>query len=312
MARSTLADRTRTYEPTPARVFHARRFATLATIAAAIVVLIVVGIVSSGARAALAQVRVRTGGVDVEHPGKPYVAATDGTDVAAGDQIKTALDGQAVIDYFDGSVTRMDASTHVAIRELSETRTGDRIGVALVGGRLWDHIRDATSPSDRFEVHLSNVTMSSAGSTFLTDCRRSDACYIVGFDGTTHVGSSDGEQADLNAGDCESVSPDGSLAACDANTLSLVDAWVRENLAEDQELVTPNVTPSPIPTASPAQVAGGTQGFVQRPVSRPPLRTPSKTPPPSTSTPVPTKDHNNDGQFPTPLPTPTHRPHRSP
>jgi ferric-dicitrate binding protein FerR (iron transport regulator) len=312
MARSTLANRTATTEHGVRRRFPARRVAVVLTILAAIAVLVVVGVVSSGAKPTLAQLRVRAGEVDVEQGAKGFVASNDGTDIAAPDIVRTSSSGQAVVGFLDGSVTRLDSNTRITVTRLKRTKAGDQIGIALASGRIWDHVREAASPGDSFDVRLASATLSSNGSTFLTDCRRPDACYVVDFDGTTHIASTNGNQVDLEIGQCESVAPDGSLATCNASTLGLVDTWVRSNLAEDQELPTPSATPSPSPSAPPAtSSSSGGGGFIPRPVTRP-VATPAKTAAPST--PVATPDHNHDGKFPTepPEPTPRRRVHPNP
>jgi hypothetical protein len=308
VARSTLSDRTEALEA-PRGGFRARRLGVIALSIGVVAVLVAVGVVASGKKGALAQLRVRGGTVEVDHGAKGFVRASDGSDVALGDIVRTQKGAQAVVDYFDGSVTRLDESSRIAIRKLDDAKDGRHIEFAIDTGRIWDRVKDATSSGDHFAVHLSNVTVSGTGATFLTDCRRSDACYVVAFDGTTHV-ASPSDQVDLNPGDCEQIAPDGSLTTCDASRLGLVDEWVRSNLAEDQELVTPSGSPTPAPTPSPSEVSSGTGRFVRRPVAtRAPLRTPSKTAPPST--PVPTKDHNDDGIVTTP-PPPSHKPHGSP
>jgi FecR-like protein len=311
MSRSTLSDRRTAPASPPRRIFHARRWATIAAVLAAIAMLIAVGAVASRAHATLAQLRIRAGKAEIDHGARGFVKASDGSDVAPGDIVRTSSGAQAIVDYFDGSVTRMDSSTKLEIRKLTETKSGDRIELSLADGRIWDHVREATSPSDAFSLRLSSVVISSAGSTFLTDCRSTDACYVVDFDGTTHISSSTGDQADLDVAQCEQIAPDGSLATCDASKLGLVDEWVRANLAEDQELVANVPAPSPSPSPTPAPDLGSSgSGFVPHSVAtRAPLRTPSKTAPPST--PVPTKDKNNDGSVPTPPPSPHHRPHGS-
>jgi len=309
VARSTLSDRRTAPAAEPRGTFHARRWLTVLTAIAAIVTLVIVGLVASRARATLAQLRVRGGRVEIDHGAKGFKTASDGTDVTTGDIVHTASDGQAIVDYLNGSVTRLDSNTRMTIRRLAASKSGERIQLSLAGGRVWDHVKDASAPSDSFEVRLSNVVISSSGSTFLTDCRSTNACYVVDFDGATSVSSSKGDQIALDVGRCEQIAPDGSLSSCDPSKLGLVDEWVRANLAEDQELVTKEPSPTPSPSPSPAADVSSQNGFVPHSVAtRAPLRTPSKTAPPSTSTPVPTKKPKLT--FP-PTPTPHHHPRGS-
>jgi FecR protein len=312
MARSTLSDRRTETASGSRRTFRARRSLTILTVIAAIAALVVVGVVAARSHATLAQLRVRSGNVEVDHAAKGFKVASDGLDVTAGDIIRTSSGAQAIVDYLNDTVTRLDAGTRITVRQLSDTKSGERIELSLADGRVWDHVRQASSSSDSFEVRLSNVDILSSGSTFVTDCRRTDACYVVDFDGTTHLSAAAGDQVDLDVGQCESIARDGSLSACDPNRLGLVDGWVRANLAEDQELVTnePAASPSPSPSPSPSFGSGSSGGgSVHRPVAtRAPLRTPSKTAPPSTSTPAPTNKPKLT--FP-PTPTPHHRPRGS-
>lgn len=309
MARPTLSDRREIIEPSAERNFRARRLGVVLTAIAVVVTLIVVGVIASGARPALAQIRVRTGTVDVEHASKGFVRASDGSNITAGDDVRTSERSQGIVEFFDGSVSRLDQNSRLAVRTLADAKGGRRIGLALTAGRVWNRVKELTSPGDRFDLQLSKVVVSVRGTTYMADCRRPEGCYVVGFDGTTHLASTDGEETDVTVGGCELVASDGTLQPCDLARTGLLDEWVRSNLAEDQQLVASSATTTPTPTASPSETQSSSGGSAPRRVTRPPVRTPTKTAPPST--PAPTKDPNNDGSVPTPPPSPHHKPRGS-
>src|SRR5689334_22757399 len=111
----------------------------------------------------------------------------------------------------------------------------------------------------------SSATVDVHGTTFMTDCRTQQVCYVVGFEGTTEVTSVTGVTRAARAGDCIRTSSSG-ISPCDEKALGLIDTWVRENLADDQELALrkgPSTPRTPKPTTAPTR----------RPTSRAPART---------------------------------------
>lgn len=295
---------TEIYDARQPVIARSRRFALAAFALACVVGVIVVAVVSRSARSAPAQLRIRDDAISVKHGSSDFFAAQEGEDLRSGDEIRSDPSGQAQIEFFDSSVVRVDGDTHLVLREVSDD-TGTRdVVLQVVAGRTWNRVSDQTSDRDRFEVRLPNAVARVRGTTFMVDCRQQDTCYVLGFDGTTELESVTGTQENVEDGDCVRVAADG-MSTCDAKSLGLVDAWVNENLADDQQLALRR-TPS-TPRATPAETSDATFAPVPQ-LTRPRPRPAAPTAQPTAApTPVATKK-------PTPEPTPedTPIPTRSP
>ncbi|MEX2393693.1 MAG: FecR family protein [Actinomycetota bacterium] len=271
---------------------------------ASIAGIVAVAVVARNEPDPLAELRVRAAQVEVSSEGLGPRLATEGTDLSPGDIVRTDQDGEAQIDLFDSSLVRLDTSTEVVLSKLVQEPSRN-IAIEVTRGRTWNRVAELVSGADRFTVSLGDATVSVRGTTFITDCRRAPECYVVGVDGATEVASG-GQETSAETGDCVLIRRDEAIEDCDEMRLGLIDDWVKENLAEDQQLeldaidvATPSVSPTPV---------GTRRSFVPGPAPRPAAPTPTATSDPTVT----------DGSTPTPertipsLPTKTPRPKKTP
>ena len=276
-----------------------RRYVLAAFALACVVVIVIVAVVARNSDDAPAQLRIRQDAISVRHGSSDFTAAQEGEDLGSGDEIRSDASGQAQIEFFDSSVVRMDSETQFTLREVADRTDARDILLKMDGGRTWNRVAEMTSTRDRFEVRLPSATVSVHGTTFLVDCRTQDTCYVVGFDGSTELTSSAGGKRTVDDGDCVRTSGQGS-SVCDEKALGLIDNWVKENLADDQQLAlkrgpsTPRVTPAPTATI----------GVLRAPVSRPVLTTAPTASPTPKATAEPTPEETPE---PTPSPCPRRR-----
>jgi hypothetical protein len=153
-------------------------------------------------------------------------------------------------------------------------------------------------------VHLSNGVVAVKGTSFFIDCRQTATCYVVGIDRAVDV-TSTATQATMKVGkgDCAAVKAEG-LEKCEAAAFS--DAWVRENLAEDERL---NIKPAKPSTTTVPQQRIIRRRVVHHPTtSRPaPVPTATKAPTPApTKKPAETAEPAPTDTGPTPPPTASH------
>jgi hypothetical protein len=281
-----------------------RRYVFAAFALACVAVIVIVAVMSRNADDAPAQLRIRQDAISVQHGSSDLTAAQEGEDLGSGDTVRSDASGQAQIEFFDSSVVRIDGDTQVTLREVADRTDARDILLQMDGGRTWNRVAEMTSSRDRYEVRLPNGTVNVRGTTFLLDCRTQDTCYAVGFDGSTELTSSAGDKQTVDDGDCVRSTSDG-LSTCDEKALGLIDNWVKENLADDQQLALKRAPTTPrTPQASETPVAA------VQPVPRAPVRRPAPTAAPTPSpTPKPTKKPTPE---PTPAPTHTRKPKPSP
>jgi FecR-like protein len=245
--------------------------------------LLVTAVVARQGDEALAELRVRDTDVQVAAKGAGLAKGAEGQSLTVGDVVQTDNSGQAQVDYFDGSLTRLDVNTRFLIRELSNGPSGRKISLDVKAGRTWNRVVRLSSTSDRYEVHMANAVAVVRGTTFIVDCRV-QPCAIGAVEDTTHVVSEDGSEVDASDGDCYVLTEDGGIEPCDKATRKRVmgGSWVKMNKAEDELIGLPPVeteSPSPSPTEE-------APAFVPR-------RAPAPTPTPRrTLPPLPTDDPN--------------------
>jgi hypothetical protein len=264
---------------------------------AAIAVVVAVAVVSRNRDDAPAELRVREGKVALTRGTSPAVLADEGEDLRSGDVLRTNGNGRAQIDFFDDSLARLDADTELTLRTIEDTEAGRKVDVAVKEGRIWHRV--ANRESGPYTVDIGKAEVKAAGTTFLTDCRRAPTCYVLGFEGDAEVSSDASSSFTVGPGGCVKADGVGHLEDCNETRLGLIDEWVRENLAEDQQLELDRIE-SPTPSTTPSSTPDGSARTF----------TPSRQAPP---TPVPTAAPTAEPtDEPTPKPgTRTFPPHRT-
>lgn len=276
-----------------------RRFMLALLAIGAVGGIVAIGVVARSRADAAAQVRITQAGVTVIQGTMAELKATEGQGIGVGDVVRTDATGRARIDLFDGSIVRLDGNTEVTLRTLDTTPDTGEIALGLLRGRTWNRVAERSS-TKLYSVDVGEAVVTSVATTFMTDCTQAPTCYVLGVEGKAVVGSGAGD-AEVGADDCVEISPDGSLSRCDP--AELVDGWVRENLAEDEQLTfAPRPTPTPSPTLVPTRRPAprpATPGVATPAPTDPPDPTAAQTEePPETTGPKRTKK-------PTPEPTPT-------
>lgn len=212
--------------------------------------IVMIAVVSRNRSDALAELRVRADRVSVLREARGVIDPGEGEDLRATDIVVTDDTGRAQVDLFDGSLVRLDSSSELSLLELVDGDRGGQVGLALKSGRSWNRVAEREAGS--FSVDIGEAKVNVVGTTFLVDCRLDPMCYVVGIDGEAEVESKAGPKMDVSNGDCVSVDGAGALESCDERKLGLIDAWVNENLAEDEQLAIEQVKvkPSTTPTAT--------------------------------------------------------------
>jgi hypothetical protein len=249
-----------TYEDEPKRPKLGLIAGLTALVVFGVIVLIVL---SQRDRPALAELRIRAKQVEVEKSGTRGRAGVEGEPLAAGDTVRTDANGQAQIDYFTGTITRLDVNTTMVVDGLLNAAAGKRISLKLNAGRTWNRVEGITSSQDRFDVQMPNALASVRGTTNVTDCRQAPSiCYVLGFLDNTEILTNAGEQVTAGPGDCFRIDEVGMRPCTDHEKLRLLDdTWLDEMGGLDAlaAFKTPPPTVSP-----PASVTPGSGGFTRR------------------------------------------------
>jgi hypothetical protein len=268
-------------------------------------VIVAVAIVARNAPDPVAEVRVREPAVTLTRGNEAARNADEGEDLRTGDVVRTDTTGQAQVDLLGSSVVRLDTDSELTLRKVGSTDGDDTIALALGAGRSWNVVGEQ-SADDRYVIDIGAAEVTVKGTTFLTDCTEHPTCYVVGFEGEASAESDAGRSAEVGAGDCITVDDAGLLEECDEKKLGLIDEWVRENLAEDQQLELEGVAPTVNPSLSPSPT-GSSPPSTLRPSG--PRRTAAPPPPPTaTAKPATAKPTEEPEKTKKPKPEPTEPP----
>jgi hypothetical protein len=142
---------------------------------------------SSSGTAETAELRILAGTVEVAIGDADFAAAVDGQVLEAGHTVRTGADGRAAIEYFDGSVTRLDHDTTFTINTL-ETLDNEDGSKVIEGdqaeGSTYNRVVSLTDSASRFDVVTPTATASVQGTVY---------AVIINPDGSTTFAVVDGQ-----------------------------------------------------------------------------------------------------------------------
>lgn len=208
------------------------RVGLILAVLAVLSVIVAAVVVSRQQDKPLAELRIRDRQVSVKAQ-RDFVPGVEGQALDRGDAVRTNEDGQAQVDFFDGSITRLDASTTFVVRELEDGPQGRTISLRLDAGRTWNRVERLTSSEDRYEVSGGNAVATVRGTTFIADGRQAPIWYYIGQEGETEVTAPPDLKFVLGRNECVRVDEDGMRECTDHEFDELMDDWVRENQGLD-------------------------------------------------------------------------------
>lgn len=207
------------------------------------------------------------GTVEVARGDGGFQAGTEGQTLQAGDTVRTGDDSRAEIEYFDGSVTRLDAETTFTLQELSSLpdTPGSKIIEAEQGeGRTFQRISEITDSQSRFDVETPTATASVHGTSYALTVHADGSVELWVLDGTVVAVLEDGSEIEVGPGQGLVVHPDGSVDGPFTLTEEqLNDPWLQFNQCTDdptlllcQVEVEPDVVENEIPDGNDEETQG--------------------------------------------------------
>jgi PKD repeat protein len=182
----------------------------------------------------VATLRIAEGTVDVERGSDGFEPAGQGQALREGDTVRTGPDGRASIEYFDGSLTRLDYATTFALVTLETLNNEARskvIDADQPNGNTYHRVSELGDAESRFEVGTPTATASVQGTVYAVIID-AGATTIAVVEGTvTTVGASG--FVSVPAGKMVIVGNDGSVGRVQGISQELLDSdWFSYNLCE--------------------------------------------------------------------------------
>ncbi|MEX0827118.1 MAG: FecR domain-containing protein [Acidimicrobiia bacterium] len=187
----------------------------------------------SGSSVPSATLRVHAGTVEVSFDGATFAAATDGQALTEGATVRTGADGRAAIEYFDGSVTRLDHGTTfkiVTLQILDNDAQSKVIEGEQTSGNTYNRVTALTDAASRFDIETPTATASVQGTVY---------AVLLNADGSTTIavieGSVDAGDGPVPAGFMVTVDEDGNVSDPIPIPDNLIDdEWIVYNCELDE------------------------------------------------------------------------------
>ena len=216
-----------------------KRGLELSITAVFVLALLLVGVVlifSGGAASAkqVATLRIAEGTVDVQRGSDGFQPAGQGQALREGDIVRTGSDGRASVEYFDGSLTRLDYATTFALVTLEtlNNEAGSKvIDADQLNGNSYHRVAELADAESRFEVETPTATASVQGTVYavIIDAGTTTIAVIEGSVAT----SGDAGSVSVPAGKMVIVGTDGSLGSVQDISQELLEGdWLSYNLCE--------------------------------------------------------------------------------
>jgi hypothetical protein len=183
------------------------------------------------------------GTVEVQRGQGAFTAGSEGQTLRTGDTVRTGPDGRTEIEYFDGSITRLDHETTFTLRELAsypDTPGSKVIEGEQSEGRTFERVTELTDSKSRFDVDTPTATASVRGTEYVltTHPDGSTEIWVLPDDdpGTSSVILilEDGTEIIVSEGQGLIVHPDGSAVGPFTLTADqLEDGFLHFNLCLD-------------------------------------------------------------------------------
>lgn len=118
-------------------------------------------------------VEMRTWGTD------EYVDLSSDAVVIEGDEIKTSADGKVIIEFFDGTIMRVDGGTNLLFQTMDEGDPAE-IELLLISGKVWFNKLYRDSGDTKIVVLTDNLAVtSSVGSIFEIENDMEEAIRVI-------------------------------------------------------------------------------------------------------------------------------------
>lgn len=172
------------------------------------------------------------GTVDVRAAGaEAFHAGAHGDTLRVGDIVRTASDGRAEIEYFDGSVTRLDFDTEFTLEELTSQGSSKDIVGTQSGGNTFNRVTHLTDSQSRFEVDTPTATASVKGTAFAVRVDELGTSDIWVVEGVVMAVLDDGMRVKVHSGRGITIDPDGTSDGVYVLTdAQLGEDWLEFNL----------------------------------------------------------------------------------
>lgn len=159
-----------------------------------------------------AVLRVHSASVEVQEPGGVFGPALDGQALGEGAAVRTSPTGRASVEWFDGSVTRLDYDTEFRLTQLQSVESGG--GTVIEAGQAYGgsyhRVEELTGTGSRFSVVTPTASAGVEGTTYAVVGMPDGSTSVIVIIGAVVVTAVGGEVV-VEAGLIVDIGADGSI-----------------------------------------------------------------------------------------------------
>ena len=233
-----------------------------------------------GGASQVATLRIFTGSVEISVDDATFVAGTDGQQLSEGTTVRTGADGRASIDWFDGSVTRLDFGTtfKIVTMELADDESKVIEG-EQTSGNSYSRVTALTDSASRFDIETPTATASVQGTIYAIFLNPDGTSIVAVIEGTVTTGG-----IQIGAGFMSTIDENGNAGDPEPIPDDLIDDdWILFNCEVDDGPECPDDTP-PTTVAGPEETT--TTSTTTTTTTTVPATTTTRPRPPATTTTV--------------------------
>jgi len=183
------------------------RILLVALLAAGVLIPAALILTQQRASAANMTLTILGGTADVARGTGGFSRAADGQVLSAGDRVRTADGGHAVVTFLDGSTIEIEPATTITVIQATAAASGAiTIQLEQAIGRTWSSVHRLDRADSKFELRTPATTATVRGTGFLTDVLASGATTVTTTDGIVEV-SAQGTTVVVPAGSLTTVQP---------------------------------------------------------------------------------------------------------
>jgi hypothetical protein len=157
--------------------------------------------------AAAVSLSILSGQAEIQtDPSSTWQPASDGLFLNAGSQVKTLADSYALLTFVDGSTTKLEPETELAISASQlENQVATLIELHQKVGKTWSYVQPASNATE-FSIRTPSSTIVAHGTAFITEVGSSGVTTVAAVEGTVNVSAQE-EKVDLTQQQTQ-VNPD--------------------------------------------------------------------------------------------------------
>ena len=109
-----------------------------------------------------------------------WANAFSGTKMLLGDSIKTEPDSRGVLQFFNGTIVRLDGDTEVTITDITKRSDVEKIGLTLTHGNMWvNKMNSEGVDQSDMNVRTTHMMVSDVGTVFEVESNDTETVRVI-------------------------------------------------------------------------------------------------------------------------------------